>query len=65
MWQSIVYQPQHLLKVMVNSKAWQKPQPLPNGERVQVNLEIPGDHSITESSSSLDEFVKIQLPDES
>jgi MoaA/NifB/PqqE/SkfB family radical SAM enzyme len=57
MWSSIVYQPFHLAKVMLSSKAWQRPVPLPAEERVAlsgngtngtpqgsaIQLELPGD----------------------
>jgi hypothetical protein len=39
MWQSIVYNPVHLARVMLNSRAWEKPTPLGPGEMAEVPLE--------------------------
>jgi MoaA/NifB/PqqE/SkfB family radical SAM enzyme len=39
MWSSIAYQPTHLVKIMMGSKAWQKAKPLPDGERVPVRFD--------------------------
>lgn len=38
MWSSIVYQPASLARVLWQSKAWQKPAPLPPEERVPVQI---------------------------
>ncbi len=37
MWQSIVYQPAHLLRVMVGARVWEKAKPLEPGEKVDLN----------------------------
>lgn len=58
MWQSIVYQPQHLLRVLANSKAWQKPQPLSASERVQINTSSSQDQSYNNS------LIELQLPED-
>ncbi len=39
MWPSIVYQPPSLIKAMVAAKVWQRPQPLPNGEKLQIEMD--------------------------
>ena len=56
MWQSIVFQPQHLLKTMLGARVWQKPSALPEDEREkyivdQVSLPAP-------------DLMQIKLPDE-
>jgi len=38
MWPSITFQPTHLLKSMVSGKVWQKHEPLPDSERVPVDM---------------------------
>jgi MoaA/NifB/PqqE/SkfB family radical SAM enzyme len=38
LWPSIVFQPQHLAKPMVQAKVWQKTEPLPFEERVPVDV---------------------------
>jgi MoaA/NifB/PqqE/SkfB family radical SAM enzyme len=62
MWQSIVYQPQHLARVMYSSKIWQKPEQLQPGEKVEIDLDE--DNEIGRVSSH-DGLVQIQIPDES
>lgn len=39
MWPSITFQPVHLAKSMVGGKVWQKAEPLPENERVPVDME--------------------------
>jgi MoaA/NifB/PqqE/SkfB family radical SAM enzyme len=41
LWPSIVYQPVQLVKILVQSKAWQKPQPLPPPEAKPPNQGAP------------------------
>jgi MoaA/NifB/PqqE/SkfB family radical SAM enzyme len=41
LWPSIVYQPVQLVKIFVQSKAWQKPQPLPPPEAKPPNQGAP------------------------
>lgn len=62
MWQSIVYQPQHLARVMYSSRIWQKPEHLQPGEKVEINLDEDNeiDHELPH-----DGLVQIQIPDES
>ena len=38
MWPSITFQPTHLVKSMLSGKVWKKHQPLPEGERVPVDM---------------------------
>ena len=61
MWQSIVYQPRHLARVMYASRIWQKPEHLQPDERVEINLDESQDVSHVPSQDGL---VQIQLPDE-
>ncbi len=56
MWQSIVFQPQHLLKTMLGARVWQKPAALPEGERVS--------YSIENDALLAPELMQIKLPDE-
>jgi len=56
MWQSIVFQPQHLLKTMLGARVWQKPAALPEGERVL--------YSIENDALLAPELMQIKLPDE-
>jgi hypothetical protein len=37
LWPSIVFQPQHLAKAMIQAKVWQKTDPLPIEQRVPVD----------------------------
>ena len=56
MWQSIVFQPQHLLKTMLGARVWQKPAALPDGERES--------YSIENDELLAPELMQIKLPDE-
>ena len=56
MWQSIVFQPQHLLKTMLGARVWQKPAALPEGERVSYIIE--------NDALLAPELMQIKLPDE-
>jgi sulfatase maturation enzyme AslB (radical SAM superfamily) len=38
MWSSIVYQPMRLMQAMIGGKVWQKPKPLPAGEKVKLSV---------------------------
>jgi len=38
MWSSIVHQPVQLVRAIKGSKAWRKPSPLPDGERVPIEI---------------------------
>lgn len=39
MWPSFTYQPTHMLKTMLGGKVWEKPKPLPAGQKLDVKLE--------------------------
>jgi MoaA/NifB/PqqE/SkfB family radical SAM enzyme len=56
MWQSIVFQPQHLVKSILRSKAWEKPKPIADGEREDYNRHL--------RSLPHDQLIEIQIPDE-
>ncbi len=58
MWQSIVFQPQQLLRVLINSKAWQKPQPLTQGEIVQIDIDALG------SMTSANNLIELNVPED-
>jgi MoaA/NifB/PqqE/SkfB family radical SAM enzyme len=56
MWQSIVYQPAHLLRTMVGAKVWEKPDQLKADERADpFGQTAPG---------GLDGLLQIQVPEE-
>jgi MoaA/NifB/PqqE/SkfB family radical SAM enzyme len=59
MWQSIIFQPQHLTKTLLVSKVWEKPVPLKDGERVSYTLEDPA----LEIPSDEGQLIQIQIPD--
>jgi MoaA/NifB/PqqE/SkfB family radical SAM enzyme len=60
MWQSIVFQPQHLARVMLNAKVWQKPEPLGPGEKVEYDGNGNG-HTVMASQR---ELIQLETPDE-
>jgi len=55
MWQSIVFQPQHLVKTILRSKAWEKSKPIAAGERE--------DYSSHLTPLPQDQLIEIQIPD--
>lgn len=56
MWQSIVFQPQHLLKTMLGARVWQTPASLPDGERESYEMPAAG--------VPASQLVQVSLPDE-
>jgi hypothetical protein len=56
MWQSIVFQPQHLVKSILRSKAWEKPKPIADGEREDYSKHL--------TPLPQDQLIEIQIPDE-
>ena len=56
MWQSIVFQPQHLAKSILRSRVWEKPNNLADGEKEDYIRYI--------TSLPQDQLIKIQIPDD-
>ena len=60
MWSSIVHQPAQLARVMLGSKAWQKPTPLAPHQRVEISTQ-----TATTSETEIDEsLIQLQTPAE-
>jgi MoaA/NifB/PqqE/SkfB family radical SAM enzyme len=55
MWQSIVFQPQYLLKTVLGARVWQSPEPLPEEERQEYRSPA--------ATIPVDELLQVKLPD--
>lgn len=55
MWQSIVFQPQHLVKSILRSRAWEKPKPIADKDKEDYHPHL--------KSLPQDQLIEIQIPD--
>jgi MoaA/NifB/PqqE/SkfB family radical SAM enzyme len=60
MWQSIVFQPQHLTKTLLGSRVWEKPVLLKDGERASYTLEDPA----LEIPSESNHLIQVHVPED-